>query len=53
MDTNKTVNFTAVTINDGNGGNNYNILAMNGNSASTITRLASVAWVGAGTGNWV
>ena len=34
---NKTVNFNAVTINDGNGGNNYSV-TLAGNSASTINQ---------------
>lgn len=36
---NKTVNLTAITINDGNGGNNYT-LNLTGNSTSTITPKA-------------
>jgi len=35
---NKTVLFNSVAINDGNGGGNYNIIALAGNGTSTINR---------------
>jgi filamentous hemagglutinin family protein len=48
---NKTLTASSVTIADGNGGNNYT-LTLGSNSASSITRLNSVTWVGGTTGNW-
>jgi hypothetical protein len=49
--TGKTLTITAVSINDGNNGCNYN-LTLASNHASEITRLNSVTWVGGSSGNW-
>ena len=49
--TGKTLAATAVTINDGNGGNNYAV-TLGSNSTSSITQLNSVTWVGGSSGNW-
>ena len=37
-------------VNDGNGGNNYS--KTTNTAAGTITRLASVTWIGGPSGNW-
>jgi|GEM_PF-1340545 len=47
----KTLTASAVTIADGNGGNNYSV-TLGANSTSAITRLNSVTWIGGPTGNW-
>ena len=47
----KTLTPSAITISDGNGGSNYNIVYANA-SVGTVTRLSSVSWVGGTTGNW-
>ena len=50
---NKAVSLNAATINDGNGGANYTVTALNGNSSSTINPLTQVTWSSAVTsGNW-
>jgi filamentous hemagglutinin family protein len=48
---NKVVTLDAITLSDGNGGNNYTV-TRNGNSSSTITRQDSVTWIGGSTGEW-
>jgi len=49
---NKAVSLTAATINDGNGGANYTVTALNGNSTSTITQAAVSNWIGGTSGLW-
>jgi autotransporter-associated beta strand protein len=48
---NKVVTLDAITLADGNGGNNYQVTRV-GNSSSTITRQSSVTWIGGSTGEW-
>jgi hypothetical protein len=48
---NKVVTLDAITLSDGNGGNNYQV-TLGGNSSSTITRQSSVTWIGGSTGEW-
>ncbi|MGB7325472.1 MAG: YDG domain-containing protein, partial [Rubripirellula sp.] len=49
--TGKTLTPSAIAINDGNGGANYDVTFTN-NNASSITRLNSVTWIGGATGDW-
>jgi hypothetical protein len=48
---NKTVNLNAVTIDDGNGGNNY-IVTRAASNSGTITPAPLATWVGGSTGQW-
>ncbi|MEJ7137179.1 beta strand repeat-containing protein [Amphibiibacter pelophylacis] len=49
---NKTLSFADLVIDDGNNdGGNYKLTTTD-NTASSITRLDSVAWVGGASGNW-
>jgi hypothetical protein len=49
--TGKTLTTTSVLIDDGNQGGDYRV-SLGHNSASSITRLSSVSWVGGNSGNW-
>lgn len=49
--TGKTLTATAVTVSDGNDGNNYSI-TLGANTSSSITRLNTVTWTGGNSGNW-
>nr|WP_246146889.1 YDG domain-containing protein [Rubripirellula lacrimiformis] len=47
----KTLTASNISINDGNGGGNYNITFAD-DTSSSITRLGTVTWIGGTTGNW-
>ncbi|QWD79425.1 autotransporter-associated beta strand repeat-containing protein [Polynucleobacter sp. MWH-Spelu-300-X4] len=49
--TSKTVTPSSVTISDGNNGNNYTVTYAAANSG-TVTRQASVTWIGGVAGDW-
>ena len=47
----KTLTPSAININDGNNGGNYDV-TFNNDTASSITRLSSVTWIGGASGDW-
>ncbi|EMI51858.1 beta strand repeat-containing protein [Rhodopirellula sallentina] len=49
--TNKTLAGSNISISDSNGGGNYNITFAD-DTASSITRLGTVTWIGGTTGDW-
>ena len=48
---NKTLSGSAIAINDGNNGNNYNVTYAD-DLFSSVSRLSSVTWIGGASGDW-